>query len=131
MQPTITLPLLWKISTNQIYAGKHWTKRNEHKANYLQAYLNSFKRLGLSFQDKIDISICFKFKKNALDADNCSYMCKLLIDCMREANIIIDDTPKYVGWVSMMSEKGDDTIDIFLSATSCPQKVAPREGSKL
>jgi Holliday junction resolvase RusA-like endonuclease len=118
MQPTITLPLLWKISTNEIYANSHWAKRKQHKDNYLQAYLCQFKRLGLNFQGKIDISICFKFKKNALDADNCSYMCKLLIDCIKEAGIIIDDTPKYVGWVSMMSEKGDDTIEILLRATS-------------
>lgn len=109
----IELPLLWKISTNEIYSGKHWRTRQKHKDNYLQAYVCTLKALRINFHDKIDIKICFKMKR-LIDSDNCSYMVKLIIDCLREANVIIDDTAKYVGWVSMKAEKGDDVIELEL-----------------
>ena len=108
----ITIPLHWKISTNEIYAGKHWTKRSDHKKNYRDAYIQTLKKLG-EFKEQVDISFYFKFKSRALDSSNCGYMAKLLEDCLVKARVIENDSPKYVGWVSMKSSKGTkDEVEI-------------------
>lgn len=112
---SITLPIYWKISSNDIYSGKHWTKRNTLKNNYRQAYVLSLKTLKNDFES-VDIQIDYFFKKNALDSDNCSYMTKLIIDCIVKAGILKDDSTKYINWVKMRSQKGgNDMMIITLS----------------
>ena len=107
----ITLDLLWKISTNEIYAGIHWSKRSDHKINYRAAYTSKLKALG--HYDKASIVFDFTFKKNALDASNCSYMVKLLEDCIVKAGVLKDDSPKYVESITISSKKGDsDSVTI-------------------
>lgn len=101
-----------KISTNEIYAGRHWRTRQKHKENYL-ILTNCFKNYDL-IEDKVDIHIDFYFKGRALDSSNCSYMFKLIEDCLVKHKVLKDDTIKYVGKVSMQSyNKAKDNYAII------------------
>lgn len=101
----ITINNLPKISTNQIYAGVHWTKRNKHKQDFI-LLTNGMKRLQ-PVEGVVDLDFVFTFKKNALDSSNCSYVVKLLEDCLVHHGILKDDTIKFVRKVSMESRKGE------------------------
>lgn len=97
-----------KISTNEIYSGKHWRTRNKHKQDYL--WLTShFKELD-KIDYKVDIRIDFYFRAYPLDSSNCSYMAKMLEDCLVHYGILTDDTIKYVEDFTVRSHK-DKTIE--------------------
>lgn len=89
----IKLPVL-KISTNKIYAGIHWTKRNQHKDKF-RVMCNAIKTL-----DKIDYPVNLRFDfylgGRALDSSNCSYMAKMIEDCFVKFGIFKDDNIKYI-----------------------------------
>lgn len=101
------LPIPEKISTNTIYAGCHWTKRNKHKEMY--------RNLGYLVKGKIDnfpVHIKFTFYQSGrlLDATNLSYMAKLLEDMLVTQEIIPDDSPKYVSGITLISSKGNNEV---------------------
>lgn len=96
----IKIPII-KLSTNIIYAGKHWRTRAKHKESYL-LLCNIFKNYNF-IEDKIDLHIDFYFKGRALDSSNCSYMGKLIEDCLVHYKVIKDDTIKYVSCFSVRS----------------------------
>lgn len=99
----IRLPLPKKISTNEIYSGKHWSIRNKHKNLFRSIYvpiLIPYQPLNFPA-----VHYHFFFKKKALDHSNCSYMVKLIEDCMIKAGMIKDDSPKYVDYISIKSHK--------------------------
>lgn len=101
---SITIPIPQKVSTNDIYAGMHWSKRKKLADLYhrsLIEYRNSPK-----VQYPVEISYVFSFKGRLLDCDNCSYMAKLLKDGLRHWQIITDDSPQYVSSVTLVSQKG-------------------------
>lgn len=100
-----------KISTNKIYAGVHWRQRKQQKDQYL-ILTNSFKKLD-KIEKKIELEFIFYFKSRALDSSNCSYMGKLLEDCLVAHGVLQDDTIKYVGKVSYQSFKGDQNKTII------------------
>lgn len=101
----IKIPII-KVSSNQYYAGKHWTVRAKHKDNYKSLCL-PFKKLDF-IDKKVDISMEFFYKSRALDSSNNSAMFKMIEDCLVEYGVIKDDTYKNVGWVSMKSSKTKD-----------------------
>ena len=110
----LKLELYWKISLNEYYSGKHWSVRSGHKTNYRDAYVGKLKELR-KFENKVDIEFDFTFKSRALDSSNCSAMVKLLEDCMVKAGVIQNDSPKFVGWISMKSMKGlKDSVTITI-----------------
>lgn len=97
----IKIDNLIKVSTNSIYSSKSWHTRQKFKKQYL-LLTNGFKDLEF-ISDRVDIHIDFYFKGRALDSSNCSYMLKLIEDCLVHHGVLKDDTIKYVGKVSMQS----------------------------
>lgn len=100
-----------KISTNKIYASTKWYVRANSKKDYLALTQNQFKALE-PITDKVDLSFSFYFTKNALDSSNCSYMAKMIEDCLVEYGVLKDDTIKYVGKISLTSQR-DKTKDNY------------------
>jgi hypothetical protein len=104
MKFRIDLP--FKVSTNAIYAGIHWRKRKSHKDQMLLACIGMKQ---LKPVDKpVDIRMDFYFKSHALDSSNCSYLAKLLEDCLVKYGVLKDDSRKYVRDVTYCSHKGKD-----------------------
>ena len=104
---TVKLKGYTKVSTNKIYASKHWTFRKRLKDDYLKWFLlykSRFPRL----DQKINLDFKFYFKSRCLDSTNVSHMVKMIEDCLVHYGIIEDDTIKYVGCVSMESLKGEE-----------------------
>jgi hypothetical protein len=108
----ITLIDLPKISTNKIYAGVHWTGRKHQKDLYLMATKYDMKKIE-KIKSKVDLEFTFYFKSRVLDSSNCSYMGKLLEDCLVAHGVLQDDTIKYVGKVSYQSLKGSENKTII------------------
>ena len=102
---SITINNLPKISTNEIYAGVHWTKRKKHKQDFL-LLTNGMKRLK-PVEGIVDLEFVFTFRRNALDSSNNSYCAKILEDCLVHHKILKDDTIKFVRKISMESRKGE------------------------
>lgn len=96
-----------KVSSNEIYAGKHWTARKKLKDSYLWLTAGPFKKLQ-PVKEKVDLDFKFYWGSRALDSSNCSYLCKVLEDCLVYYKILQDDTIKFVGKVSMESSKSKD-----------------------
>lgn len=99
----ITLLDLPKISTNSIYAGVHWSARKKHKDNYL-LLTNKMKRLQ-PVKGLVDIEFTFHFKSTPLDSSNCSYMAKILEDCLVKHGILAGDEINFVRKISLQSLK--------------------------
>lgn len=92
-----------KISTNDIYSGVHWTTRKKDKELYLWSFLTvSGKIMPVK---SCELEFEFLFKGRPLDCDNCSYMVKLIIDCLRFYGKIKDDTPEYIPSIKIISKK--------------------------
>jgi len=71
--------------------------------------------LPLKINYKVNIHFNFYFKGRLLDSSNCSYMAKMIEDCLVHYGVIKDDTTKYVGRFSLESHKGKKdfvTIDM-------------------
>ena len=101
----IRFELPQKISTNEIYSGKHWMSRKRHKDIFLWAFLDVVGKI--PNYESCDIEFDFEFKGRLLDCDNCVYMCKLIIDCLRHYGKIKDDTPDVVRSIKITSSKGE------------------------
>lgn len=97
------LPL--KISTNEIYAGKHWTIRRDHKNTYLRDLITLKNQIKPVIS--CDLEFEFNFKSKPLDCDNCGYMAKLIIDTLRYYGKIPDDSPKYIKSIKISSKKSN------------------------
>lgn len=98
----IILKDLPKLSLNQIYAGKHWTKRKKDKDTYLMIIKSQFK--DVLPKDKVySVSYEFNFVKNALDVSNTVYMLKMIEDILFE-----DDTYKIIPKLSISSKKSSE-----------------------
>lgn len=109
----IKIPIPEKVSTNEIYAGAHWRKRNVLAELYHMSLIEH--RMLKVTEYPVHITYIFSFKGNLLDCDNCGYMAKLLKDGLRKWQIIIDDTPKYVHSVTLRSQKGArDEVEIII-----------------
>lgn len=101
---TITFKNLPKISTNEIYAGKHWRNRQKIKTDYLWATHNEIKNLK-PINYKVNLDFTFYFASRPLDSSNTTYMAKLIEDCLVYHQIIKNDDIKYIGRVSLESKK--------------------------
>lgn len=98
------------ISTNKIYAGVHYFTRNRHKNIYREHFTPYLNR-----KFPIPCNIRFDFyTPKPLDSSNCSYMGKLIEDCMIKAGCIEDDSIEYVHDFTTRSHKGDNYVDITI-----------------
>ena len=57
--------------------------------------------------DKCTIKFEFSFKSRPLDNTNCSYLAKLIEDCLVHYKILKDDNYKIVEEITISSRKGD------------------------
>lgn len=95
-----------KISTNKIYSGCHWMQRKKDKDLFVWSFLTIASKTP-NF-DVCELEFNFYFKSRPYDCDNCSYLAKLLIDCLRHYHKIKDDTPDIVKSIKITSSKGKD-----------------------
>lgn len=110
----LTLPLPEKISTNSIYSGKHWRVRAKHKERYLADTIE-WKNLKPVTEFPVEITYIFRFKGKLLDTSNCSYMAKLIEDCLVAHGVLPNDTPHYVSATHLYSEKGErDEVEMYV-----------------
>lgn len=105
VEQVVEFELPEKLSTNKIYEGVHWAIRKKHKDLFLWAFVGVASKI--KPVDSCDIEFEFGFKSKPLDCDNCSYMTKLLIDCLRHYGKLKDDTPEYVKSIKISSRKAD------------------------
>ena len=106
----ITLYNLKKHSLNEIYAGKHWTKRKKIKDSYKLLISNQFKNV-FSKDKTYDVSYEFVFQANPLDASNTVYMLKMIEDVIFES-----DGYKTVSSLNIKSRKGKtDCVNIIVT----------------
>ena len=110
MKQTTTFTNLPKLSTNEIYSGKHWRSRQKHKQDYLWLTQSEIKKLK-KVESKVNLEFVFYFKSRAIDSSNCAYMAKILEDCLVHYKIIENDDIKCVGQVSLESRKSDNKTD--------------------
>lgn len=106
MKTSFTIQIPKKISTNSIYAGVHWTKRKAFKDLMILSTCAQFKD-ATKHDCRVNLSFIFTFKNRPLDSSNCSYMAKVIEDCMVHYGILKDDTIKSVKSVTYESQKGD------------------------
>jgi hypothetical protein len=101
-----------KVSTNEIYAGKHWRARQKMKENYLWLTCNEIKKLQ-PVSGKVDLDFTFHFKSRPIDSSNTAYMAKLIEDCLIHHGILKNDDIKCVGKVILESKKSDQDLCIL------------------
>lgn len=94
-----------KLSTNEIYSGKHRRLRKADKDTYRLLTAKKIKTELDPCDEKIDLSFTFYFAGRELDSSNTTYMGKLIEDCLKTFDKIEDDSPKYVGRFSTESKK--------------------------
>ena len=100
----ITLIDLPKISTNDIYAGIHWTKRKKIKDDCKFLIKNQFKHV-LKKDKHYHVDYVFCWKKNPLDALNVAFMAKIIEDVIFE-----DDKHDIITHIGLSSCKGKEDI---------------------
>ena len=98
----ITLKDLPKHSLNEIYAGKHWTKRNKIKNTYKLIVKSQFKDV-LTKDKTYKVYYEFGFKSRPLDTSNTVYMLKMIEDIIFE-----DDTYKIIPEINIKSYKSKE-----------------------
>ncbi|QIG62323.1 hypothetical protein [Tenacibaculum phage JQ] len=91
-----------KHSLNEIYAGKHWSKRKRIKDEYKLIIRSQFKKW-LPKDKCYSVSYEFNFKRSPLDVSNTVYMLKLIEDVIFE-----DDSYKIVQELNIKSKKSKE-----------------------
>jgi hypothetical protein len=99
-----------KVSTNEIYAGKHWRSRQKMKTDYMAVTQNEIKNL-TPITYKVCLDFTFHFKGRTMDSSNTAYMAKLIEDCLVHHGIIKNDNIKFVGKVLLESKKSERDYD--------------------
>lgn len=112
MKQSVTVYLPFKVSTNEIYSQKvKWQKRKHHKDLMQWAFMPVADQLKPVKGGKIRID--FTFAKNPLDCSNCSYMAKMLEDCLTAFGIIPDDNFKIITEFTITSTKGREDMAVL------------------
>jgi len=98
----IILKDLPKISLNEWYSGKHWTKRKQIKDTYKLIIKNQFKKV-LSKDNIYNVTYEFGFKSRPLDTTNTTAMLKMIEDIIFE-----DDSYKIIPKIIIISCKAKE-----------------------
>lgn len=89
----------------------HWAIRKKLADKYHEQIKNAVINIPRTdWAYPVSISFCFNFTSRPLDASNCFYMAKMLEDGLKESEIIIDDSPKYVEEIRIKSRKSDEEM---------------------
>lgn len=114
-----------KVSLNTLYACTNYRIRSRHKNMYRHIIKPQLDKLNISPISSelypINCEYLFSTSGRRLDTSNYCYMVKLLEDTLVSCNILLDDSPRYVGSILVASQKSDDktdTVTINLSADS-------------
>lgn len=79
-------------SLNKFYAGRHWSFRNNETRKAHTAIHEELKKFDSYTAESFSIHISYRSR---YDVDNSILACKFLSDCIVEAGICEDDSPKY------------------------------------
>lgn len=94
---TYRVPLLGiKLSTNQSYAGIHWTKRKAIKDSVLSIVFGVCRPVLKVDSYPVDIRYRYVFKTRALDTLNTAIISKMLEDALCSIGVLEDDSPHFV-----------------------------------
>lgn len=109
----ILLPYYKMPSWNTLYAGRHWTVRQE-MANYAHQSVSEALR-GMKwtpFKAKVEITV-IAYLKRTID---CSNVCmKMVEDGLKRSGVIKDDRIKYVESVKLIVKKAKkDYTEIYI-----------------
>ncbi len=85
-----------KQSTNKIYAGQHWGKRQKFKDSVLDYVAGFCRPVQAPRSYPVEISYRFLFRSRAIDTLNTAYLAKTIEDSFRAVGILEDDDPKHV-----------------------------------
>jgi len=107
----IKIPIPEKVSTNKIYSGMHWTKRKK-LADLFHNSLIEYRNKAVK-EYPVEITYIFTFKSKPLDTTNCTFMVKMLEDSLIINKVIENDSPEYVSFTGIYSQKGNkDEVEI-------------------
>ena len=103
------------ISSNEFYAGKHWSTRKQivdmyHSLIWVNLNKNTINNLSLKPLTS-PVEMIFIFFNN-FDIDNNSAMVKMLIDGLRKYKIIPNDNKKYIKKISIVEGYEKNIIKI-------------------
>lgn len=110
------IPVKMKVSTNTIYSGCHWRKRQIYADYYHSIVIADCKKLQ-PITGKVNIYFLFEWKWRTLDSSNCTFIAKMIEDALRKNKLIVDDSIKYVWKFSCESRKGmENKVNIFITS---------------
>lgn len=101
----LTIPILEKISLNNIYAGVHWSVRNQHVEDADTAVAYAPRITEYTGRYPVHVHYHFKLAGTALDISNYAYMVKLIEDALVKHGVLKGDAPKYVAGITTTAEK--------------------------
>lgn len=107
---TLTLPAR-ALSWNALYSSPHWTKRKRIADEWKYLVLAACRKQKVPKADgQVDIEITAFCKGRVMDSDN--VCAKLVIDGLKFAKVIRDDSPEFVRMVttSAFRAKSDSMI---------------------
>lgn len=115
------MPIPQKVSLNRIYAGVHFRERSGHKNDYRLAVMCVPGLKPFTGQYPVHMSYHFRLSGTALDISNHAYMQKMVEDGLVACGVIPDDSPKYVGQITMTGEKvpNDQFDEVDVTITPC------------
>jgi hypothetical protein len=111
---TAVIRMVQKESTNKIYSGVHWRVRQLLKDNYLYEIKKCKGLFHIPVEYPVDLELTFEFSGKTLDSSNCSYMGKIVEDCLVKIGIFPNDSIKYIRSVKYTSVKGKNNL-IYIS----------------
>lgn len=106
-----------KVSTNQIYAGIHWSKRKQIKDGIASVTQGFCRPVRACESYPVAIGYRFIFGSKPLDTLNCAFMAKCIEDAFRAIGILEDDdvahvASSFIEVVAIRREKGKITEDL-------------------
>ena len=104
----------FKVSTNTIYSGCHWRKRQLIAEYYHYLVLNDCKQLK-QVDHRVNIEFIFYWKWRTLDSSNCTFIAKCIEDWLRKWWLLKDDSINYVWKFSCESKKWiENKVEIII-----------------
>jgi len=107
-------------STNQMYAGQHWSERKKHKDKALRAVFEALVSEGkhlVRFTEPVAVEVLPKLGKGkrSFDVSNYSYTYKLIEDALVKRKILANDTPEFVRAVIYKAPVRGDKTGMLIS----------------
>lgn len=107
----IRIPGWHPAPINKLYAG-HWAKRKrlkEQDRNIVEHYAQPWPKA--TSKRRVKVAIVLGLRQRACDSD--AYF-KSLLDALKHAGMIVDDSPKWVELAPVEFERGERATEIWL-----------------